>query len=123
MTMYKMVIQAVLFSGVALFFIVTKSDDLSSAAKTGDFSALAQVAARNDDGSDLGGLTGWAATFTSEFQLSDYSPSRLWQERPRTLKVSPKTIRVDPNAPAIDQTAFLASQGLDPSKISVVKLD
>lgn len=121
--MYKMVIQAVLLSGAAIFFIATKSDGLRSASQSGDFSSLAQVAAGNGEHDGLGGLSGMADAFKGEFEWANIDPRRLWNERPKTLKVTPKTIRVDSDAAPVDQTAFLASQGLDPSSVTVVKLD
>jgi hypothetical protein len=122
--MYKMVIQAVLLSGAAIFFIATKSDGLRAAATSGDFSAIARVAGSDANASGSGsGLGGLTDALADGVEWAKYDPRQLWQDRPKTIKLSPKTIRVDPEAVPEDRAALLAAHGLDPSLVTVVKLD
>lgn len=123
--MYKMVIQAVMLSAAALFFIMTKSDGLRAASKTGDFSSLAQVAGDGDGGSlaDLGAMSDRYKAGDYGVDWAKYDPRRLWTDRPKTIRLKPKTIQVQPTEAGQDRAALLAAKGLDPSKITVVRLD
>jgi hypothetical protein len=115
--MYKMVIQVVLLSGAAIFFIVSKSDGFRSPASGGGLAAITQVL--SSSGNSLGGADGYG----DGFDWSKFDPRQLWNERPKTIALSPKTIRVDPDAAQGDLSAQLAAKGLDPSSITVIKLD
>ncbi|MBU2936633.1 hypothetical protein [Pacificibacter sp. 1_MG-2023] len=120
--MLKMVIQAVILSAAALFFIFSKSDGLRAASKTGDLSSLAQVADNSHDTglSDLGVIS---ERFQNGVNWAKYDPRRLWQDRPKSIRLNTKTIRVDPTDAGQDLVAIMAAKGLDPSTVTTVQLD
>lgn len=119
--MYKMVLQAVILSAAAIFFIMTKSDGLRAVSQTGDLSSLTQAAGDGQGGgfADLGAIS---ERLTSG-DWAKYDPRRLWQDRPKSIKLNPTTIHVAPNETGQDRAALLAAKGLDPSKVTVVHLD
>lgn len=123
--MYKMVIQAVLLSAAAIFFIMTKSDGLRAASQTGDISSLTQVAGDGSGGSlaDLGAVSERMKSGDHGISLTKYDPRRLWENRPKSMRLKPKTIRVTPSESGQDRATALAAKGLDPSKVTVVHLD
>lgn len=123
--MFKMVIQAVMLSAAAIFFIMTKSDGLRAASQTGDFSSLAQVAANDQGGalSDLGAMSERLQNGETGITWAKYDPRRLWRDRPKSIRLNPKTIKVDPKDAGKDRAALLAAKGLDPATVTVVRLD
>jgi hypothetical protein len=123
--MFKMVIQAVMLSAAALFFIFTKSDGLRAASKTGDFSSIAQVADSGQGGglSELGAMSERFQSGEYGVNWAKYDPRRLWQDRPKSIRLNTKTIHVDPTDANQDHAALMAAKGLDPSVVTVVHLD
>lgn len=123
--MFKMVIQAVILSAAALFFIFSKSDGLRDASKTGDFSSLAQVADNGQDAglSDLNVMSERFQNGAYGVNWAKYDPRRLWQDRPKSMRLNTKTIRVDPADTGQDLVAIMAAKGLDPSIVTTVQLD
>jgi hypothetical protein len=104
---------------------MTKSDGLRAASKTGDFSSLAQVAGNSDDGSlaDLGTLSDRIKDGDYGVDWAKYDPRRLWTDRPKSIRLKPKTIQVQPSETGQDRAALLAAKGLDPAKVTVIRLD
>lgn len=123
--MFKMVIQAVMLSAAALFFIFSKSDGLRAASKTGDFSSIAQVAGNGQEGglSDLGAMSERFQNGDYGVNWAKYDPRRLWQDRPKSIRLNPKTIHVDPADAEQDLAAVMAAKGLDPEIVTTVYLD
>lgn len=120
--MYKMVIQAVLFSAGALFFIFNKSDGLRSASQSGDISALVAGGAASKY-SDID-MTGPDPVYRESF-ADKYDPRKLWNERPKSAKLNTKTIKVAPATSDAEADALarrLAADGISADKVSVVKL-
>ena len=114
-----------MLSAAALFFIFTKSDGLRTASKTGDFSSIAQVADNGKKGelSDLGAMSERFQNGAYGVNWAKYNPRRLWQDRPKSMRLNTKTIHADPADAGQDLTAVMAAKGLDPSVVSVVRLD
>ncbi len=136
--MYKLVLQAFLFSALAIGFIVFKSDGLRHAAQTGDMSHLSStsVAAASYMSltNQLSGKSGHATAGHGTYDAygsarqpwyAKYDPRIFWRERPKQIKLNPKTIR----APQSDGktpdslAAQLAKKGLRVEDVSVVKLN
>ncbi|RPE67220.1 hypothetical protein EDD53_1625 [Pacificibacter maritimus] len=108
--MIKVVLQAVLFSGAALFFVFAKSDGLRTASQTGDISALAEPR-----GAEIhkGAGINWA----------QYDPRALWNNRPKFARLNVKTVQATPAATVQDPTALLAAKGINPAEVTIIKLD
>ncbi|WP_417243568.1 hypothetical protein [Celeribacter sp.] len=117
--MYKMVIQAVMLTAAAVFFIFFKSDNLRHASQTGDLSALTSGAVRSAY-ADID-MSGPDPVYSQPF-YKKYDPRKLWSERPKTVRLSPKSIRVEPAQAGADVTAALREKGVNPDTVSVVKL-
>lgn len=135
--MKKMVIQAVLFSAMAIFFIATKSDGLRTAAQTGDVAHLQNSGTLGQSAATLAGALGGGKP-TVEYKAPDrgwdpyaeekwhqklakYDPRKLWGGGSKTLKVTPKTVKVA-DQPQGDMATALAAKGIDPATVTVVKL-
>ncbi|WP_417248452.1 hypothetical protein [Celeribacter sp.] len=121
--MYKMVLQAVLFSAGALYFIFNYSDGLRSASRSGNIAALTSgsVASKYADID----MTGPDPIY-QETLFEKYDPRKLWRDRPKTVRLNTKTIKVAPstaNEEAMALSKHLAKDGISPDKVSVVKLD
>jgi hypothetical protein len=140
--MYKLVLQAVLFSTLAIGFIVFKSDGLRHAAQTGDMSHLSStsVAAASYMSltDQLSGQSGHAAASAaasngrydaygsrSQPWYVKYDPRQLWHARPKQIKLNPKTIRVPQSDGASPDSLAdqLAQKGLSVENVNVVKLN
>lgn len=120
--MYKVVMQAVLFSAGALFFIFNKSDGLRHASQSGDISALVSdgVASKYSDID----MTGPDPVYEESF-AQKYDPRKLWRERPKTVSLNTKTIKAAPansDAEAEALARKLAQDGITADKVSVVTL-
>ena len=117
--MYKMVIQAVMLTAAAVFFIFFKSDNLRHASQTGDLSALASGSVKSAY-SDID-MSGPDPIYEQPF-YKKYDPRKLWRDRPKTVKLAPKSVRVSSDKVGVDAKAALMSQGIDPETVSVVTL-
>lgn len=142
--MFRMVIQAVLFSALALGFIVTKSDGLRHASQTGDMSYLASTGgAAGAYGKLSGALAGGATGIASDFKIpgkgydpyapqpwyEKYDPRQLFSGKAKTIRVasrlSPETVRVTDAQKAATNDSLadqLAAQSLSNDVVSVVTL-
>jgi len=136
--MYKLVFQAVLFSALAIGFVVFKSDGLRQAAQTGDISHLSStsVAAASYMSltDQLSGKSGHASAGYGTYDAygspsqpwyAKYDPRQLWRAHPRQIKLNPKTILAphsDGESPD-SLAAQLAKKGLNAEDVSVVKLN
>ena len=127
--MYKMVIQAVLFSAMALSFIVFKSDGLRQASQTGDFSQLSGASSLSS--LDILGGSASSSLLSGNPSVSGaadapwyvkFDPRTLWKNRPKLAELKPKTYKAPDVNPEGDLAAVLQAKGLDPSAVSVVKL-
>lgn len=136
--MYKLVLQAVLFSALAIGFIVFKSDGLRHAAQTRDMSHLSStsVAAASYMSltDQLSGKSGHASagygTYDAHGSPSQpwyvkYDPRQLWHARPKQIKLNPKTIRVPQSDGASPDSLAdqLAQKGLSVENVNVVQLN
>ncbi|GAA3866241.1 hypothetical protein [Celeribacter arenosi] len=130
--MLKTAVSAVFLSGLAIFFIVTKSDGLRHAAQTGDASHLQQT---ESFGSALANATG-----TGDYAIPDrgwdpyapepwyrkLDPRKLWRGGSKTIKVTPTTMSVsqeDRDLSQHDIEAQLLAKGLSASGVVVRKLE
>ncbi|MEN8888135.1 MAG: hypothetical protein ABF243_04615 [Celeribacter marinus] len=117
--MYKMVVQAVMLTVAAVTFIFFKSDNLRHAAQTGDVSALTALVVQSKY-ADID-MSGADPVYAEPF-YKKYDPRALWRERSKTITLDPKSIHVASGQVGGDATAALLAQGIDPSKVTVVKL-
>lgn len=126
--MSRMVLQAILFTVLAVGFIVTKSDGLRSAAQSGDISALAAGGSSVSLLSEFSNMAGGGDTMGARGQEPWYAkldPRQLWRDQPKTIRLNPKTITVSPRGgeEERDLAAQMAAHGLKGEVVSIVKLD
>nr|WP_321511534.1 hypothetical protein [uncultured Celeribacter sp.] len=123
--MARMVLQALLFSALALGFILTKSDGLRQAARTGDATHLLDSTRAS---ASLASLTGQELGYSAGVQpwYTKLDPRRWGDDTATPAKLKPKTIVVPTTGPQdqADLALRMAAEGLDPGKVAgVVALD
>lgn len=120
--MYKMVIQAVMFTAAALCFIVFKSDNLRNASRSGDLTALVDTSVASKY-ADID-MSGPDPIYNQSKPFYDkLDPRKLWKEKPKKARLNVKTIKAPTQSAAQSELAKkLKKDGLSEADLRVVKL-